>query len=175
MTDVIYTGSGEIKIAISGDPKTVEVNKLINTSNWLQSLPEKRWISLRTKATPSKTCWRSVNLRVVHKMAEEFDCKCVVCKQPMNSRNTAFVNEAGDLRCRMFAISQRKEWSRYQWSRRSERSSNVVVGVNMKDYSKIDFNEVFRLLGLMEECVTRVHALRISFESGCIEDERPDL
>ena len=45
----------------------------------------------------------------------------------------------------------------------------------MKDYSKIDFNEVFRLLGLMEECVTRAHALRISFESGCIEDERPDL
>ncbi|WP_426770815.1 recombination mediator protein UvsY [Enterobacter cloacae complex sp. 363J6] len=29
MTDVIYTGSGEIKIAISGDPKIVEVNKLI--------------------------------------------------------------------------------------------------------------------------------------------------
>lgn len=29
MTDVIYTGSGEIKIAINGDPKIVEVNKLI--------------------------------------------------------------------------------------------------------------------------------------------------
>lgn len=36
-------------------------------------------------------------MRVVHKMAEEFDCKCVVCKQPMNSRNTAFVNEAGPI------------------------------------------------------------------------------
>lgn len=45
----------------------------------------------------------------------------------------------------------------------------------MKDYSKIDFNEVFRLLGLMEECVDRVHALRLAFESGFTEDEHPDF
>ncbi|UQJ94996.1 hypothetical protein IANJMKHF_00090 [Klebsiella phage CPRSA] len=35
----------------------------------------------------------------------------------------------------------------------------------MKDYSKIDFNEVFRLLGLMEECVTRVHALQFRLKA----------
>lgn len=45
----------------------------------------------------------------------------------------------------------------------------------MNDYSKIDFNEVFRLLGLMEECVNHVHSLRIKFESGCNEDEHPNF